>query len=140
MPSFIVAYAWQILGVFWPHPPHSSNHEQPGNCPSWIWLKLTSKVCQIEKFKEKQKSPNLGAKWPDKFWTKNGLFAYFWDKNGKYFSHIWNQLPHICLFKNILNLKVLLSYLKYVSSSLSFLKFGAKIKIFKFWTKNVLFA
>ena len=42
---------------------------------------------------------------------------YFWAGIWKYYCHIWNLHPRICLF----------------------VKFGAKIKIHKFGTKNALF-
>ena len=62
-----------------------------------------------------------------KFGTKNAWFAYFWGAIWKYYCHIWNLHPRICLVA----------------------KFGAKTKIvkknfvkttkmLKFGTKNVL--
>ena len=58
-----------------------------------------------------------------KFGTKNAWFAYFLDKIWKYYFHIWNLRPRICLVA----------------------KFGAKTKIMKktkmpkFGTKNASF-
>ena len=52
-----------------------------------------------------------------KFVTKNARFAYFWAGIWKYYYHIWNQRPRICLVA----------------------KFGGKIKILKFGTKNAWF-
>ena len=55
--------------------------------------------CLITKFFEKTKIPNFG--------TRNALFGYFWPKMPylgvfgqefwKYFCHIWNKHPPICL-------------------------------------------
>ena len=33
-----------------------------------------------------------------KFWTKNVLFGYFWDRILENYYHIWNEHPEICLF------------------------------------------
>ena len=52
-----------------------------------------------------------------KFGTKNARFSYFEAGISKYYCHIWNQRPRICLVA----------------------KFGAKIKILKSGSKNVWF-
>ena len=49
-----------------------------------------------------------------KFGTKNTRFPYFGAGISKYYCHIWNQSPRICLA----------------------VKFGAKTKILKFGSKN----
>ena len=52
-----------------------------------------------------------------KFTTKNIWFVYFWAGIWKYFYHIWNQRPRVCLVA----------------------KFDAKIRILKFRTENAWF-
>ena len=52
-----------------------------------------------------------------KFGTKNALFGYFWAGIWKYYCHVSNQCPRICLVA----------------------KSGAKIRILKFRTENALF-
>ena len=52
-----------------------------------------------------------------KFGTKNAYFPYFWTGIWKYYCHVSNQRPRICLVA----------------------KFCAKIKILKFGTKNAVF-
>ena len=79
----------------------------------------SAKICLIIKFRIKIKKPKFG--------TKNALFWYFWTKMAylgifglefyKYYCHIWNQHPQICLIA----------------------KFCEKEKIPKFGTKNALF-
>ena len=85
---------------------------------------------------------------------------YFWTGIWKYYCHILNQRPRICLVeKFVAKIKIikfrtknalfgyfwatiwkkLLSYLKSTSSNLPNCKFGEKTKMSKFGTKNVWF-
>ena len=65
--------------------------------------------CSKLSFKKKKNVLKLG--------TKNVRFPYLGAGIWKYYYHIWNQRPRICLVA----------------------KFGAKIKIVKFGTRNALF-
>ena len=68
------------------------------------------KFVYLQNFVKKAKCQELGP--------KILLFVtYFWAEVWKYFCHIWNLCPRTCLVE----------------------KFGAKIKILKFWTKTTWF-
>ena len=69
----------------------------------------TSNLSTCKISRKKQKCLNLGPKILP-------CVPYFWGGIWKYYCHIWNLRSRICLVA----------------------KFGAKLKIHKFWTKNAL--
>ena len=65
----------------------------------YIWNQ-SPRNCLIAKFGTKNEKPKYGTKNAlfGLFWPKIRYFGLFWEVLWKFFSHIWNQHPQICLF------------------------------------------
>ena len=97
-----------FIWYFWPKMPYLGIFDQEFQKNFAIFEISALKLALLQNLVQKIKILKFG--------TKNALFGYFWARIWKWYCHIWNQHPRICLIA----------------------KFCKKTKTPKFGTKNAL--